>query len=52
MFHNNPDYTWWYGYSELQRDLTEIKYMAEELRSKAGKSTAKAAQPAAKKPAQ
>jgi hydroxylamine dehydrogenase len=52
MFHNNPDYTWWYGYSELQRDLTEIKYMAEELRSKAGKSVAKVAQPAAKKPAQ
>jgi len=52
MFHNNPDYTWWYGYSELQRDLTEIKYMAEELRSKAGKSVAKVAQPVAKKPAQ
>jgi hydroxylamine dehydrogenase len=51
MFHNNPDYTWWYGYSELQRDLTEIKYMAEELRSKAGKSAAKVAQPPAKKPA-
>jgi hydroxylamine dehydrogenase len=48
MFHNNPDYTWWYGYSELQRDLTEIKYMAEELR-KSGK-TAKTATPAAKKP--
>jgi hypothetical protein len=52
MFHNNPDYTWWYGYSELQRDLTEIKYMAEELRSKAGKGVAKVAQPPAKKPAQ
>ena len=44
MFHNNPDYTWWYGYSELQRDLTEIKYMAEELR-KAGKSAAKKSAP-------
>jgi hydroxylamine dehydrogenase len=50
MFHNNPDYTWWYGYSELQRDLTDIKYMAEEMR-KAGKSVAKASPPAAKKPA-
>jgi hypothetical protein len=48
MFHNNPDYTWWYGYSELQRDLTEIKYMAEEMR-RSGKSAAKASAPAAKK---
>jgi hydroxylamine dehydrogenase len=51
MFHNNPDYTWWYGYSELQRHLTDIKSQAEELRSKAGKSVAKVAQPPAKKPA-
>ena len=51
MFHNNPDYTWWYGYSELQRDLTEIKYMAQELRSRAGKSEAKVAKPPAKKQA-
>jgi hydroxylamine dehydrogenase len=47
MFHNNPDYTWWYGYSELQRDLTDIKYMAAEMR-KAGKTVAKASPPAAK----
>jgi hypothetical protein len=31
-FHNNPDYSLWYGWSELQRDLTEIRFMAEELR--------------------
>ena len=31
-FHNNPDYSLWYGWSALQRDLTEIKYMAENLR--------------------
>jgi len=31
-FHNNPDYTLWYGWSEMQRDLTEIKAMAKELR--------------------
>jgi hydroxylamine dehydrogenase len=31
-FHSNPDYTLWYGWSELQRDLTEIKYMGEQLR--------------------
>jgi hypothetical protein len=31
-FHANPDYAFWYGWSEMQRDLTEIKTMAEELR--------------------
>ncbi len=31
-FHANPDYALWYGWSELVRDLTEIKTMAEELR--------------------
>jgi hypothetical protein len=37
MFHASPDYAWWYGYSEMQRDLTEIKYMAEEMRKAKGK---------------
>jgi hypothetical protein len=31
-FHANPDYALWYGWSEMKRDLTEIKTMAEELR--------------------
>jgi hydroxylamine dehydrogenase len=31
-FHANPDYALWYGWSEMQQDLTEIKSMAEELR--------------------
>lgn len=31
-FHANPDYALWYGWSEMQQDLTEIKAMAEELR--------------------
>jgi len=31
-FHANPDYALWYGWSEMQRDLTEIKEMAKELR--------------------
>jgi len=35
-FHNNPDFALWYGWSELQRDLTEIKFMAEELRRNHG----------------
>jgi len=33
-FHANPDYAVWYGWSEMQRDLTEIKTIAEELRAK------------------
>jgi hydroxylamine dehydrogenase len=50
-FHNSPDYSWWYGFSELQKDLTDIKFMAEEIR-KGGKAPVKAAAgPAAKKPA-
>ena len=36
-FHANPDYALWYGWSEMQRDLTEIKEMAAEIREKAGK---------------
>ena len=37
-FHNNPDYSLWYGWSEMVRDLTEIRTMAEELRKNHGKS--------------
>jgi hypothetical protein len=33
-FHNNPDYSLWYGWSEMQRDLTEIREKAVELRAK------------------
>jgi len=31
-FHANPDYALWYGWSELQRDLTAIKELAADLR--------------------
>jgi len=31
-FHANPDYAFWYGWSEMRLDLTEIKTLAEELR--------------------
>jgi hypothetical protein len=34
-FHANPDYAMWYGWSEMQRDLTEIKSLAAEMREKA-----------------
>lgn len=33
-FHANPDYALWYGWSEMQRSLTEIREMAKELREK------------------
>lgn len=32
-FHASPDYSMWYGWSEMQRDLTEISEMAAEIRS-------------------
>ncbi|MBI5471190.1 MAG: cytochrome C [Ignavibacteriae bacterium] len=32
-FHGNPDYALWYGWSELQRDITEIRSLAAELRA-------------------
>ena len=33
-FHNNPDYSLWYGLSEMVRDLTEIREMAADMRAK------------------
>ncbi len=36
-FHANPDYSLWYGWNEMQRDLTEIKEKAAEMREKARK---------------
>ncbi len=32
-FHNNPDYSLWYGWSEMLRDLTEIETLAKEMRA-------------------
>jgi hypothetical protein len=34
-FHANPDYSLWYGWSEMQRDLTEIKERAEAMKATA-----------------
>jgi hydroxylamine dehydrogenase len=34
-FHASPDYALWYGWNEMQRDLTEIKAAAAELRERA-----------------
>jgi hypothetical protein len=36
-FHASPDYALWYGWSEMVRDLAEIKQAAAELRARAGK---------------
>ena len=36
-FHNNPDYALWYGWSEMVRDLAEIKEAAADLRARAPK---------------
>lgn len=40
-FHNNPDYTVWYGWSEMRRDLTEIQSLANEMRQQAPKAAAR-----------
>lgn len=34
-FHANPDYALWYGWSEMVRDLAEIKEQAHTLRARA-----------------
>jgi hypothetical protein len=31
-FHASPDYALWYGWSEMQRDLTEINELAADMR--------------------
>jgi len=33
-FHANPDYALWYGWSEMKRDLSEIKDLAAEMRTR------------------
>ena len=46
-FHGSPDYALWYGWSEMQRDLTEIRELAEQMRRE--KKTGPALKPAALK---
>ncbi len=36
-FHASPDYALWYGWSEMQRDLTEIKELSASMRKEHGK---------------
>ena len=36
-FHMNPDYTTWYGFAEMKKDLVFIRSEAERMRSEAKK---------------
>ena len=36
-FHSNPDYSLWYGWGEMNQDLTAIRRLATDLREKAKK---------------
>jgi hypothetical protein len=36
-FHMNPDYSTWYGYAKLKKDLTEIKELAAGMRAGGGR---------------
>lgn len=51
VFHANPDYSIWYGWSEMRRDLAEIREKAAELRARAenSKSSAPSERPATKR---
>jgi hypothetical protein len=45
-FHASPDYALWYGWSEMQRDLTEIRELAGQLRREHAAASAPAPAPA------
>ena len=40
-FHASPDYALWYGWSEMQRDLTEIKELSAQMRREHASTQAK-----------
>ena len=42
-FHASPDYALWYGWSEMRRDLTEIKELAAQMRREKQGATLKPA---------
>jgi hydroxylamine dehydrogenase len=49
-FHASPDYALWYGWSEMQRDLTEISELAVQMRrNQKSASTPPAINPTARK---
>lgn len=39
-FHASPDYAMWYGWSEMQRDLTEIRELAADMRARHAQASA------------
>jgi hypothetical protein len=51
-FHASPDYALWYGWSEMQRDITEIRELAADMRRTHKPTVIRkpAATPATKKP--
>ena len=49
-FHASPDYALWYGWSEMQRDLTEIQELAAQMRRNKGGARLKPAHASAAKP--
>lgn len=44
-FHASPDYALWYGWSEMQRDLTEIRELATDMRRNHPKPSVKPKMP-------
>jgi len=32
-YHMNPDYSTWYGYAKMRKDLAEIREIAAEMRA-------------------
>ena len=44
-FHASPDYAMWYGWSEMQRDLTDIRELAASMRREHGVTRPAVARP-------
>jgi hypothetical protein len=40
-FHASPDYALWYGWSEMQWDLTEIRELSAQMRREHARETAR-----------
>lgn len=49
-FHASPDYAMWYGWSEMQRDLTEIRELATQMRRQRSDGRPAAARSGAPRP--
>ncbi len=40
-FHINPDFTTWYGYAKMKKDLVEIKELAAQMKKGLAKANMK-----------